>query len=266
MFVEPGDFATLAELALAISGCAHVCIRLANPESGEAQVAFFPDVSGVVDLPAALLPDGPGTMDRAALEREMAAVGMPSIAFWIGFPLRSMEGRVLGVLGVMDVQERSLPEPVLAQLAHLAEVLSRGIGMAASTIRTMARQSLGLIEDLTELQGKDAASPAVTGLLRFAAGREPLPGEFVAMQQGGAGRDGGRGAAVDTDGAGHAVYPRVPAATAGALGGDRAGVMRPARQDQSASIATMLSRRRPTAAFLIWLTRPVVTPRISAIS
>lgn len=185
MFVEPGDFVTLAELALAISGCAHVCIRLANPESGEAQVAFFPDVSGVVDLPAALLPDGPGTMDRAALEREMAAVGMPGIAFWIGFPLRSMEGRVLGVLGVMDVQERSLPEPVLAQLAHLAEVLSRGIGMAASTIRTMARQSLGLIEDLTELQGKDAASPAVTGLLRFAAGREPLPGEFVAMQRAG---------------------------------------------------------------------------------
>lgn len=186
MFVEPGDFATVADLALAISGCAHVCIRLANPESGEARVAFFPEMDAAGDLPATLLPDGQGAVERcgAALAQELAAAGLPAMSFWIGLPLRSMEGRALGVLGVMDAQERSLPEPVLAQLTHLAEILSRGIGMAASTIRTLARQSLGLIEDVAELQG-DVASPAMTGLLRYAAGREPSPGEAVAMRKAG---------------------------------------------------------------------------------
>lgn len=186
MFVEPGDFATVAELALALSGCARVCIRLVNPETGEAQVAFFPETGTAGDLPAMLLPDGQGAIERRGAEvaQAMATAGLPKMALWIGFPLRSVEGRTLGVLGVMDVQERSLPEPVLAQLAHLAEILSRGIGMAASTIRTLARQSLGLIQDVAELQG-DVASPAMTGLLRYAAGREPSAGEAIALRKAG---------------------------------------------------------------------------------
>jgi len=191
MFVEPGDFATVAELALAISGCSLVAIRLANPETGEMRLALFPEISGVNDLPAGLVARRPGVvtaglqgLDDPALKQEIVAAGLPELAFWAGFSLKSQEGRRLGLLVVMDGQSRDLSDAVLAQLRQLAEILSRGIGMAASTIRTMARQSLGLIEDLAELE-ETAASPALRGLLRYAAGREPVPGDVLAMRRAG---------------------------------------------------------------------------------
>ncbi len=183
IFVEPEDFVSIAELARSISGCARACIRLEDAETGEMRLTFFPDLPGVRDLPAALLPDGRGQarLSGPSLRQEMQAAGLPDLAFWAGFTLRSMDGRMLGVLCLMDEVPRELSETALAQLRHLAEVLSRGIGMAASTIRATARQSLGLIEDLAELE-EGAASPAVTGLLRYAAGRVPTSGEAMAMR------------------------------------------------------------------------------------
>lgn len=186
IFVEPDDFAPVAELALAISGCSRVCISLSNPDTFDTRLTFFPALEGASGLPESLL------RQRLAMVRvkrefdtqELAAAGLPELAYWAGFALKSSEGRSLGVLGVMDERPIDLAEPVLAQLSQLAEVLSRGIGMAASTIRTLARQSLGLIEDIAELQ-KDMPSPAMTGLLRYAAGRVPSPGEAVAMRKAG---------------------------------------------------------------------------------
>lgn len=186
MFVEPVDFATVADLALSISGCARVCIRLVNPDTGEMRLAFFPEhipeQCEMNDLPAALLAQGQGVVPIVGtpLAEQVADAGMPELTLYAGFKLRSQEGRSLGVLAVMDTQRSDLPEAVLAQLGQLAEILSRGIGMAALTIRTMARQSLGLIEDLLELD-RGAAAPEVTGLLRYAAGREPSVAEALAM-------------------------------------------------------------------------------------
>lgn len=186
MFVEPVDFATVADLALSISGCARVCIRLVNPDTGEMRLAFFPEHSAepgaLNDLPEALLAQGQGVVPIVGtpLAQQVADAGMPGLTLYAGFKLRSQEGRSLGVLAVMDTQRSDLPEAVLAQLGQLAEILSRGIGMAALTIRTMARQSLGLIEDLLELD-RGAAAPEVTGLLRYAAGREPSVAEALAM-------------------------------------------------------------------------------------
>lgn len=186
IFVEPADFTPIAELALAMSGCSRVCIRLSNPDTGETLLTFFPALEGVTELPASL-----GRQKLAVAKvvqqfdtAELAAVGFPQLAYWAGFALKSPEGRSLGLLGVMDERPLDLPEPLLAQLGQLAEVLSRGIGMAASTIRTLARQSLGLIEDIAELQ-QDMPSPAMTGLLRYAAGRVPSPGEEVEMRKAG---------------------------------------------------------------------------------
>ncbi|NBE09170.1 hypothetical protein [Paragemmobacter ruber] len=181
--VEPEDFASVAELARSISGCARACIRLEDAETGEARLSFFPPLYGVRDLPAALLPDGRGQaqLSGPSLRQEMQAAGLPDLAFWAGFTLRSLDGRMLGVLCLMDEVPRELSETALAQLRLLAEILSRGIGMAASTIRAMARQSLGLMEDLAEVED-GAVSPAVTGLLRYAAGRVPGSGEAMAMR------------------------------------------------------------------------------------
>lgn len=183
IFVEPEDFSSVAELARSISGCARACIRLEDAETGEMRLAFFPELPGVRDLPAALLPDGRGQarLSGPSLRQEMQAAGLPDVAFWAGFTLRSLDGRMLGVLCLMDEVPRELSETALTQLRHLAQILSRGIGMAASTIRAMARQSLGLMEDLAELE-EGAVSPAVTGLLRYAAGRVPTSGEAMAMR------------------------------------------------------------------------------------
>lgn len=183
MFVEPGDFASVAELALSISGCARACIRLEDPESGQIRLAFFPELKGVSDLPEALLPvdQAVARLGGPSLQQQMRAAGLPELAFWAGFSLKSQDGRLLGVLGLMDPQHRELSDQVLGQLAHLADILSRGIGMAASTIRALARQSLGLIEDVSELDS-GAASAALTGLLRYAAGRVPSSAEAMAMR------------------------------------------------------------------------------------
>ena len=181
--VEPDDFASVAELARSISGCARACIRLEDTETGEVRLSFFPALHGVTDLPTALLPDGRGQarLSGPSLRQEMQAAGLPDVAFWAGFTLRSLDGRMLGVLCLMDEVPRELSEMELAQLRLLAEILSRGIGMAAATIRVLARQSLGLLEDLAEVE-EGAASPAVTGLLRYAAGRVPGSGEAMAMR------------------------------------------------------------------------------------
>lgn len=181
--VEPEDFAAVAELARSISGCSRSFIRLADPDSGQMRLAFFPELHGVIDLPKALLPDGQGVSRMAgpSLQQEMRAAGLPDLAFWGCFTLRSVEGRVLGEMGVMDEAQHELPETVMAQLAQLSEILSRGVGMAASTIRVMARQTLGLMEDLSEIDA-DATSPAVMGLLRYAAGRVPTSSEAMAMR------------------------------------------------------------------------------------
>jgi|GEM_PF-3789238 len=181
--VDPEDFAAVADLAKSISGCSRAFIRLADPDSGQMRLAFFPPLPGVTDLPAALLPDGQGIsrMSGPSLQEEMRAAGLPGLAFWGCFTLRSVEGRVLGELGVMDEARHDLPEAVMAQLAQLAEILARGVGMAASTIRVLARQTLGLLEDIGEIDG-DAASPAVMGLLRYAAGRVPSSSEAMAMR------------------------------------------------------------------------------------
>lgn len=183
MFVEPGDFASVAELARSISGCARACIRLEDPDSGQTRLVFFPDLKGVSDLPEALLPveQSVARLGGPSLQQQMRAAGLPDLAFWAGFSLRSQDGRLLGVLGLMDPEHRELSDTVLTQLAHLADILSRGIGMAASTIRALARQSLGLIEDVAELDS-GAASAALTGLLRYAAGRVPSSAEAMAMR------------------------------------------------------------------------------------
>jgi hypothetical protein len=192
--VEPSDFATIADLALTISGCSRVCIRLVNPDTGETRLAFFPERStedspeggSLTDLPAALLAQGPRMVKIAgtALAEEAAEAGLPGLTLYAGFTLRSREGRRLGVLAVMDERQSELPEAVLLQLRQLAEILSRGIGMAASTVRTMAQQSLGLVQDFLELDEK-AVAPEVTGLLRYAAGREPSMAEALAMRKAG---------------------------------------------------------------------------------
>ncbi|MEY4982079.1 MAG: hypothetical protein RIR62_345, partial [Pseudomonadota bacterium] len=183
MFVEPEDFVSVAELARSIAGVERTCIRLSDDETGETRIAFFPPLPGVDDLPPALLPNGRGLsqMDGDSLSAEMKAAGLPELAFWAGFALKSPSGRVLGVLGLMDASHHHLPESVLQQLSHLAGILSVGIGMAASVIRVLARQTLGVIEDVAELD-EGAASPALTGLMRYASGRLPSSAEAMAMR------------------------------------------------------------------------------------
>lgn len=183
MFVEPADFAAVAELARAIAGCERACIRLEDEETGEMRLAFFPELPGVTDLPATILPNGRGmaVMDGAPLGREMAAAGLPDLAFWAGFALKSQGGRVLGVLGVMDSRPQDMSDATVQQLVQLAGILSLGIGMAASVIRVLARQTLGVIEDVAEVE-EGAASPALCGLMRYAAGRMPTNAEAMAMR------------------------------------------------------------------------------------
>lgn len=183
MFVEPEDFASIAELARSIAGVERACIRLVDDETGEMRIAFFPPLAGVTDLPAALLPNGRGlaTMDGPSLSDEMVAAGLPDLAFWAGFALKSPNGRVLGVLGLMGASHHHLAEPVLQQLNQLAGILSVGIGMAASVIRVLARQTLGVIEDVAEVE-EGAASPALKGLMRYASGRLPSNAEAMAMR------------------------------------------------------------------------------------
>ena len=183
MFVEPADFAAVAELARSIAGCERACIRLEDDETGEMRLAFFPELPGVTDLPSALMPNGRGlaVLDGAILGREMAAAGLPDLAFWAGFALKSQGGRVLGVLGLMDSAPRELRDETIQQLVQLAGILSLGIGMAASVIRVLARQTLGVIEDVAEVE-EGAASPALCGLMRYAAGRMPGNAEAMAMR------------------------------------------------------------------------------------
>lgn len=183
MFVEPQDFASVAELARSIAGVERACIRLEDDETGEMRIAFFPDLPGITDLPPSLLPSGRGLaqMEGPSLTQEMAAAGMPDLAFWAGFALKAPNGRVLGVLGVMDAQHRHLQDAVLQQLQLLAGILSVGIGMAASVIRVLARQTLGVIEDVDQIE-EGAASPALTGLMRYASGRLPSNAEALAMR------------------------------------------------------------------------------------
>ena len=188
MSVEPSDFATIADLALSISGCSRVCIRLANPDTGEVRLAFFPEIDPetgeATDLPAVLVARRQGVVPIAGtpLAQEVAEAGFPGLTLYAGFTLRSQEGRRLGLLAVMDERQSDLPEAVVLQLRQLAEILSRGVGMAASTIRTMARQSLGLMQDFLELD-RGSVAPEVTGLLRYAAGREPSAAEALAMRK-----------------------------------------------------------------------------------
>ncbi|WGV14887.1 GAF domain-containing protein [Fuscovulum ytuae] len=183
MFVEPADFAAVAELARSIAGCERACIRLEDDETGEMRLAFFPGLPGVEDLPAALLPNGRGltVLDDMPASRELAEAGLPELAFWAGFALKSQGGRVLGVLGLMDSAPRSLNDVTVQQLVQLSGILSLGIGMAASVIRVLARQTLGVIEDVTELE-EGAASPALRGLMRYATGRLPANDEAMAMR------------------------------------------------------------------------------------
>ncbi|MCZ8151442.1 MAG: hypothetical protein O9292_03450 [Rhodobacteraceae bacterium] len=183
MFVEPADFAAVAELARSIAGCERACIRLEDDETGEMRLAFFPELPGVTDLPSALMPNGRGlaVLDGAILGPEMAAAGLPDLAFWAGFALKSQGGRVLGVLGLMDSTPRELNDTTIQQLVQLSGILSLGIGMAASVIRVLARQTLGVIEDVAEVE-EGAASPALCGLMRYAAGRMPANAEAMAMR------------------------------------------------------------------------------------
>ncbi|PLL12067.1 hypothetical protein C0V75_14385 [Tabrizicola sp. TH137] len=183
MFVEPADFAAVAELARAISGCERACIRLEDDETGEMRLAFFPELPGVTDLPAALMPNGRGlaVLDPAPMGRDIAAAGLPDLGFWAGFALKSQGGRVLGVLGLMDSAPREMSDATMQQLVQLSGILSLGIGMAASVIRVLARQTLGVIEDVAEVE-EGAASPALTGLMRYAAGRMPSNAEAMAMR------------------------------------------------------------------------------------
>ena len=183
MFVEPEDFASVAELARSIAGVERACIRLQDEETGEMRITFFPPLPGVRDLPPALLPNGRGLsqMEGHSLSAEMAAAGLPDLAFWAGFALKSPNGRVLGVLGLMDASHHHLAESVLQQLNQLAGILSVGIGMAASVIRVLARQTLGVIEDVAEVE-EGAASPALTGLMRYASGKLPSSAEAMAMR------------------------------------------------------------------------------------
>lgn len=183
MFVAPEDFEAVAELARTIAGCERACIQLDHDETGVQRAAFFPALTGVAALPAALLPNGRGMaqLDGPMLTEEMAAAGLPDLAFWAGFALKSQGGRVLGVLGVMDSRPRALSDAVLLQLTQLAGILSLGIGMATSVIRVLARQTLGVIEDVREMD-EGAASASLTGLMRYAAGRMPSSSEAMAMR------------------------------------------------------------------------------------
>lgn len=185
MSVDPTDFAVIADLARSIANCATACIRLYDDNTGEARLACFPPRPEISDLPETLLPDGSSntrvTQANPSLQDEMRAAGMPDLAFWAGFALKTPGGRVIGVLGLMDEAPRELSEGMIAQLSQLAAVLSAGIGLAETVVRVLARQTLGVIADVAEIDDS-AASPALLGLLRYASGVLPSNAEAMALR------------------------------------------------------------------------------------
>lgn len=185
MSVDPTDFAMIADLARSIAQCQTACIRLHEETTGEVRLACFPPRPEIRDLPETLLPDGCSntrvTQTNPSLQDEMRAAGMPDLAFWAGFALKSHSGRVIGVLGLMDEAPRDLTEGMIQQLSQLAAVLSVGIGLAETVVQVLARQTLGVIADVAEID-EGAASPALLGLLRYASGVLPSNAEAMALR------------------------------------------------------------------------------------
>lgn len=173
--VALSDFGAVADLARAISGASGACIRVG--EGAAVRIAFYPAREGVTDLPAALL-RGEKAVDVAP---EPGVAGLPGVQFWAGFPLRAPSGAVLGLLGVMDDAPLALSQGVIAQLQGLADVLARQVLLAEAAVAVLARRSLQLVEDVTEVDDS-AASPVLRGLLRFACGEVPSSTEAMAMR------------------------------------------------------------------------------------
>lgn len=169
------DFRDVADLAREISGAGAVCIRLAGESGG--RVRFYPEREGIEDLPAVLLR---GEKSVVA-ETELEAAGFPGMQFWAGFPLRGPADRVIGLMGVMDTVPHALSHRTLRQLQMLADVLASKVVLADSAVEVMARRMLRLVEDVVEVDDA-AASPALRGLLRFAAGDTPSSTEAMALR------------------------------------------------------------------------------------
>ncbi|AWB47306.1 hypothetical protein HYN69_01205 [Gemmobacter aquarius] len=173
--VALSDFGAVADLARAISGAGGACIRVG--EGAAVRIAFYPAREGVTDLPAALL-RGEKAVDVA---QEPGVAGLPGVQFWAGFPLRAPSGVVLGLLGVMDDAPLALSQGVIGQLQGLADVLARQVLLAEAAVAVLARRSLQLIEDVSEVDDS-AASPVLRGLLRFACGETPNSTEAMALR------------------------------------------------------------------------------------
>lgn len=169
------DFRDIADLAREISGAGYACIRLAG--EGEGRVRFYPEREGVADLPAALLRSERAVADEAELD----AAGFSGMQFWAGFPLRGPSDEVIGLMGVMDDAPHVLTQRTLRQLQMLADILASKVVLAESAIEVMARRMLRLVEDVVEVDDA-AASPALRGLLRFAAGDTPNSTEAMALR------------------------------------------------------------------------------------
>lgn len=173
--VALSDFGAVADLARAISGASGACIRVGD--GAAVRVAFYPAREGVTDLPAALLRGE----KAGAIGPELGAAGLAGVQFWAGFPLRGPSGAVLGLMGVMDDAPLALSQGVIAQLQGLADVLARQVVLAEAAVAVLARRSLQLIEDVTEVDDS-AASPVLRGLLRFACGEVPSSTEAMALR------------------------------------------------------------------------------------
>lgn len=169
------DFEGIAALARAISGASAVCIRVEG--AGPVRLQFYPSREGVADLPAALLSGEKAGAAAGALQ----AAGFPEVQFWAGFPVVTPSGAVIGLLGVMDDAPRALTQAMIGQLRLLADALAGQVVLAGAAVTVLARRTLQLVEDVTEVD-ESAASPVLRGLLRFACGEGPNSTEAMALR------------------------------------------------------------------------------------
>jgi hypothetical protein len=189
LIVNPKDFAPIADLARSIAGCAAACIRLRDPATGETALHFCPEVPLVKDLPAAFLPQPRHAQPYASDETcrlldEVKATGLPGLTFWAGFALKDAQRRVIGVLGVMDVVARDLPEVRVGQLRQLAQLISGQIALAQTAAARQARQTFSILETMALLH-PGIGPAALTGLLRWSLGDAPTAVEAADLRHAG---------------------------------------------------------------------------------
>lgn len=121
---DPLGLEAAAALARRVSGCEYACIRLADDGLGRPGLRFFPHRTDATDLPAAFLPH-----DMPPIP---AATELSGLGFWVGIPLHDADGAVVGLLGVFDARNRTLPEDAMEALLGLGRIVS-AIVMLAQT-------------------------------------------------------------------------------------------------------------------------------------